>query len=708
MLIFVFSILFCALHSSSVSANLSPDDIRTCLPKRQILRYANTHKPVPWSELESTPIHYGAWQSSTVFSLVTMILMREYLGLPCHLYPPLNESVFQHDVYWGKYINRTDRNYWDTWQEWFENGKVHIFPSVTEYQITKFDPINIYRQYFNGVNELTGLFIPMYMNDEVQSKDYRMLHDPSIQNKVAHALKRQNPSILANSPYYAISKNTVDFLKFHNLSDTWNVTYYDYRALAEICQQLYNNRDYFIILTSNPDDIFAILNDKSQGRKLEHVFGPDNPSGTTNDPCVKRGECFLPQAPFYYLFSNKFYNGDANLNWDTKSNNQSILWSTMKLFWNLTIPRTDINDMMRSYANGRDAFDVACDWIKTHNDTLYNYITMPHVLETEIWSFSQVFTLFMLVVSAALTTYLFTGLVMINLNKERTMVKRMSVQLSSIWLFGCILVSISTGLQIMERRKETCIMNTFLDNIGMCIVVMIPAIKGYRISRIFNEDNVDNLDLTNCVLLKYVAGAIGLEVLLCTLYTFAVLQNDVTQMRDKNDSSVVVKNCTPDSNPAFTVSLIVTKGIYLFFLGKYGWATRKAWKEYRETIWLLFASFFTALMYLSLLGFWLFDDLGMITQNVWVVNAYLMAFTLPTSYLLWIYLERNEEYEFDARLVDDYVNMKEGEETRTMNGSPFTSSPMFNGSPTLNSISSPSLQAMAKAESWRLRSGKKF
>ena len=138
---------------------------------------------------------------------------------------------------------------------------------------------------------------------------------------------------------------------------------------------------------------------------------------------------------FIYLKTNFFDNIFENQNVsNAKFYFWGILWSTMKLFWNLTIPRTDINDMMRSYANGRDAFDVACDWIKAHNDTLYNYITMPHVLETEIWSFSQVFTLFMLVVSTALSTYLFTGLVMINLNKERTMVKRMSVQLSSIWV----------------------------------------------------------------------------------------------------------------------------------------------------------------------------------------------------------------------------------------------------------------------------------
>jgi len=558
--------------------------------------YANTRNPIP----NKVRIHSGAWDSQSTCNFVAYILLKEKFGMDVEFFPPLpnnSENLrfsqgFDHE--WGHNKlyhlgHPTVANYWNDYDWWCEQNKVHIFGELSSFHHTGPGSAVHLLGAPNGVISKSGFFMPNWMDNHYGGKDWKNIFRNKTLQQLSYSPAHNKSIVWGSFAYYQLSQTAEALLEYHNLTDIWHIEYLggDVLLLDKV-QELVDAKQDFVFLSWTPGIVTA-------NGMFTPIVWPYNPSGLQRDPCVLEGSCD---------YADDIAALGICAQWE---GNDKISHHFVSAFLqNLDLTRTIVNSMMEGYSQGGGLYESVCTWLQTpHNREIWEaWISdVPLLNEPRELEFSEVGKIGIYVSSTLLSTVFLcaAGTLMWLQHVSPELVARLNVTWTTIWILILTVLAISPIILVQDVVHQSCSVFYAINLLCISFAMLVPAVKNWRIAAWFQKGEVYAVPNWQIYSIKAVVFIIDWALIIPQIYYWETEGSKEVWYGENSDLPEYESTCESDEWLWRALT-----NIWLFILVCFmlycAYISRNAWQKYNESQWLAGSAVFTFLIGLASWG----------------------------------------------------------------------------------------------------------
>jgi len=223
--------------------------------------------------------------------------------------------------------------------------------------------------------------------------------------------------------------------------------------------------------------------------------------------------------------------------------------------------------------------------------------------------------------------------------RDRPQIIAASLLFVELIIFGAAMLYSSLFFWVLETTTAMCNLRYWLSGIGFVLMFSALLTKTWRVWKIFHDHSLKILKLNNAYLLRIMAVAIGIEVVVLTVWSAAFTPRVKTVVVDEYRPVLNYRTCACDSSLPFAVVLIMYKGLLIVAGIVLGFWSRKVRSEYNESKFILIAMYnitFAALILLVLFAIDISDrTIDFLIRSIailWGITATLSILLIPKIY----------------------------------------------------------------------------
>lgn len=185
-------------------------------------------------------------------------------------------------------------------------------------------------------------------------------------------------------------------------------------------------------------------------------------------------------------------------------------------------------------------------------------------------------------------------------------VKAMSVTFTQLTLVGCFFVCLHAVVVGVGYNNANCVILEWFVFFGVTLLIGCALLKAYRIASIFSSESFSPSDLTDKVLLRYLAVFMSIDIILLIMYTIfnyvegGSYKRYVTDTAGSSTQYYIEERCSSEDLTSVSYYLLVAwQCILLFFVLKYGNRTSSASNIFKETTCIYLGSNIGAIFFIT-------------------------------------------------------------------------------------------------------------
>ncbi len=245
--------------------------------------------------------------------------------------------------------------------------------------------------------------------------------------------------------------------------------------------------------------------------------------------------------------------------------------------------------------------------------------------------------------------------------RNRPQIIASSLLFVELIIVGAAMIYASLFFWVLETTTAMCNLRYWLAGVGFVLMFSALLTKTWRVWRIFHEHSLKMIKLTNMYLLRIMAAALTIEIIVLAVWSGAFTPQMETIVLDENRPVLNYRTCTTDNSLPFAIVLIIYKALLILAGVVLGFWSRKIRSEYNESKFILIAMYnitFAALILLVLFAIGISDRyIDFLIRSIailWGVTATLCILLIPKIY---------------------YVATGSNDPTKKRNGSTWSSTP---------------------------------
>jgi ABC-type branched-subunit amino acid transport system substrate-binding protein len=206
-------------------------------------------------------------------------------------------------------------------------------------------------------------------------------------------------------------------------------------------------------------------------------------------------------------------------------------------------------------------------------------------------------------------------------------------------ILGGAMMYASLFFWTLETTDVMCNLQLWLLGVGFVLTFSALLVKTWRIWKIFHDKSLRIIKLDNIYLLKIMAVALAIEIIVLALWSALYTPHAATVVVDVNRPMENFRFCTSEQTQPFAIVLIVYKGLLICAAVVLGVWSRKVRSEYNESKYVLISVYnitFSAIILLVLFAINVSDRyLDFLIRSVailWGVTATLCILLIPKIY----------------------------------------------------------------------------
>ncbi len=223
--------------------------------------------------------------------------------------------------------------------------------------------------------------------------------------------------------------------------------------------------------------------------------------------------------------------------------------------------------------------------------------------------------------------------------RDRPQIIASSLLFVELIILGAAMMYASLFFWTLETTTAMCNLKYWLAGVGFVLLFSALLTKTWRVWRIFHERSLKMIKLTNSYLLKIMAVALGIEIVVLTIWSAVFTPQAETVVVDINRPLLDYRTCSSTGSLPFAIILIVYKAFLIVAGVVLGFWSRKIRSEYNESKFILIAMYnitFSALILLVLFAIQLNDRyIDFLIRSIailWGVTATLCILLIPKIY----------------------------------------------------------------------------
>ncbi len=209
----------------------------------------------------------------------------------------------------------------------------------------------------------------------------------------------------------------------------------------------------------------------------------------------------------------------------------------------------------------------------------------------------------------------------------------------SLIITGGAMMYASLFFWMLETTDFMCNIRLWLLGVGFVLMFSALLVKTWRVWKIFRDKSLKIIKLDNAYLLKIMAVALAIELLVLGLWSGLYPPYAAPVIVDINRPAVNYKYCASAETLPFALVLIVYKGLLIIAAVVLGFSSRKVRSEYNESKFVLISVYnitFASLLLLVLFAINITDRyIDFVIRSVailWAVTATLCLMLVPKIY----------------------------------------------------------------------------
>jgi hypothetical protein len=223
--------------------------------------------------------------------------------------------------------------------------------------------------------------------------------------------------------------------------------------------------------------------------------------------------------------------------------------------------------------------------------------------------------------------------------RHRPQIIASSLLFVELIILGAAMIYASIFFWALETTTAMCNLRYWLAGVGFVLMFSALLTKTWRVWRIFHEHSLKMIKLTNLYLLRIMAVALSIEIVVLTIWSAAFTPQVETIAVDVTRPILNYRTCSNNVSLPFAIVLIVYKGILIVGGVVLGFWSRKIRSEYNESKFILIAMYnivFAGLILLVLYAIQLEDrHIDFLIRSIailWGVTATLCILLIPKIY----------------------------------------------------------------------------
>ena len=223
--------------------------------------------------------------------------------------------------------------------------------------------------------------------------------------------------------------------------------------------------------------------------------------------------------------------------------------------------------------------------------------------------------------------------------RDRPQIIASSLLFVELIILGAAMIYASLFFWVLQTTTAMCNLRYWLSGVGFVLMFSALLTKTWRVWRIFHEHSLKMMKLTNIYLLRIMAVALSVEILVLAVWSGAFTPEAETVVLDENRPILNYRTCTTEDSLPFAIILIIFKAALILAGVVLGFWSRKIRSEYNESKFILIAMYnitFAALILLVLFAIGISDRyIDFLIRSIailWGVTATLCILLIPKIY----------------------------------------------------------------------------
>lgn len=223
--------------------------------------------------------------------------------------------------------------------------------------------------------------------------------------------------------------------------------------------------------------------------------------------------------------------------------------------------------------------------------------------------------------------------------RDRPQIIASSLLFVELIILGAAMIYASLFFWVLETTTAMCNLRYWLAGVGFVLMFSALLTKTWRVWRIFHEHSLKMIKLTNMYLLRIMAVALTIEIVVLAVWSGAFTPQMETVVLDENRPVLNYRTCTTENSMPFAIVLIIYKAILILAGVVLGFWSRKIRSEYNESKFILIAMYnitFATLILLVLFAIGISDRyIDFLIRSIailWGVTATLCILLIPKIY----------------------------------------------------------------------------
>jgi hypothetical protein len=223
--------------------------------------------------------------------------------------------------------------------------------------------------------------------------------------------------------------------------------------------------------------------------------------------------------------------------------------------------------------------------------------------------------------------------------RDRPQIIASSLLFVELIIVGAIMIYASLFFWVLETTTTMCNLRYWLAGVGFVLMFSALLTKTWRVWRIFHEHSLKMIKLTNYYLLRIMAVALGIEIVILAVWSAAFTPQVETVVVDEFRPILNYRTCVSSNTLPFAIVLIIYKAVLIIGGVVLGFWSRKIRSEYNESKFILIAMYnitFATLILLVLFAIQINDRyIDFLIRSIailWGVTATLCILLIPKIY----------------------------------------------------------------------------
>ncbi len=272
------------------------------------------------------------------------------------------------------------------------------------------------------------------------------------------------------------------------------------------------------------------------------------------------------------------------------------------------------------------------------NDMIYPMPTFEERQEVVSWYGTQA-ELGIVVVAGVGILCCIVLMILFAVWRDRPQIIASSLLFVELIIVGAIMIYASLFFWVLETTTTMCNLRYWLSGVGFVLMFSALLTKTWRVWRIFHEHSLKMIKLTNYYLLRIMAVALAIEIIILVVWSAAFTPHVETIVVDEFRPINNYRTCVSSNTMPFAVVLIIYKAALIIGGVVLGFWSRKIRSEYNESKFILIAMYnitFATLILLVLFAIQIGDRyIDFLIRSIailWGVTATLAILLIPKIY----------------------------------------------------------------------------